>query len=192
MASTYDPNAPTGLVNLDVDYQSLQLNFQQANISFGINHYPFTDNTANNGKHKFVEMPILTGIPPGLASAEFTLYSKNVSGNSQLFSTRGVTGIEVQLTGPGVPITTTNGSTFLAGGLLIQWGKKATPGSTGSVIFPVAFSSAPFSIQLTLQRTSGSQSVTIDNATPPSVSQFNYLSSSPGSDFLYWMAIGLG
>lgn len=38
-------------------------NNQQLNVSFGIDHYPYTDLTANNGKHKQVTTPIQMADP---------------------------------------------------------------------------------------------------------------------------------
>ncbi len=59
--SLYDPNVPTGLINLDIDYQNLQNNFSQLDTTFGIDHYKFSDQTANNGFHNTVTQPLIVG-----------------------------------------------------------------------------------------------------------------------------------
>jgi hypothetical protein len=46
--------------DLSVSQGDLRLNFQSCNTSFGIDHYPFTDLTANDGKHNQVTTPIIT------------------------------------------------------------------------------------------------------------------------------------
>lgn len=67
--TTYQPNIPTGFVNLDTDYANIQGNFQQLDTTFGIDHYTFSNATANNGFHNKVTTPIfvdnpVTGLPP--------------------------------------------------------------------------------------------------------------------------------
>ncbi len=60
---TYQPNIPTGTVNLDQDYLNLQGNFQQLNIAYGLDHVAFSDTsglppTVNgiSGLHKVIHM----------------------------------------------------------------------------------------------------------------------------------------
>lgn len=172
-------------------------NFNKANSSFGTNHYPFDDGTVNNGKHKFVDMPQLVAAP--LTSAgEMALYTKAGTAGTSLFMIRdNIPATEVQLTSSSVvnvSNTLTTGFTWLPGGIFMQWGQVATPGSSGVVVFPVPFDNIPVSIQVTLERGSGNQSVTVDDGTgsnpAPTASQFAYLSSSGGSTLLFWLAIG--
>ena len=207
--STYNPLIPTGLVNLDTDYKNIQLNFQQADTSFGVNHTPFSV-TPNNGKHKFVEMPISTVIPPGLAASEGTLYTKTASTVSELFYTPDTSTNEYQLTRtisasfskfatnlaygtPPAGFTQTGGWTFLPGGLLLQYGFFGKPlgiGSSGQVQFPVTWTTGAFSITLIAYRDSGSEFVVLNSTTPPTTTTFNYFASSNGSDGFFWQAIG--
>lgn len=60
----YQPGIPTGTVNLDVDYLNLQGNFQQANIVYGTDHYPFDNATPNQGFHNLVTTPPVVNNPP--------------------------------------------------------------------------------------------------------------------------------
>ncbi len=60
----YQPGIPTGTVNLDVDYLNLQGNFQQANIVYGQDHYPFDNATPNQGFHNLVTTPPVVNNPP--------------------------------------------------------------------------------------------------------------------------------
>lgn len=60
----YQPNIPTGIVNLDVDYLNLKGNFQQLNIVYGTDHYPFDNATPNQGFHNLVTTPPFVDSPP--------------------------------------------------------------------------------------------------------------------------------
>lgn len=62
--SLFNPNVPTGFVNLDVDYQNLQNNNMQLDTSFGVDHYKFSNQTANNGFHNQVTNPEVVNTPP--------------------------------------------------------------------------------------------------------------------------------
>lgn len=69
----YQPNIPSGTVNLDVDYQNVQGNFQQLNIVYGTDHYPFDNATPNQGFHNMVTTPAVVNSPPdGLPPATTT------------------------------------------------------------------------------------------------------------------------
>ena len=71
--TTYQPNIPTGLVNLDTDYANIQGNFQQLDTTFGVDHYTYSNATVNNGFHNKVTTPAFvdnppTGLPPVTAA----------------------------------------------------------------------------------------------------------------------------
>ena len=65
----YQPTIPTGLVKFSSDYANIQGNFQQLDTTFGVDHFEYSDATANNGFHykvttpDYVENPP-TGLPP--------------------------------------------------------------------------------------------------------------------------------
>jgi len=76
----YNPLVPTGTVNLDVDYQNLQGNFEQANIVYGTNHYPLNNATPNQGFHNFVTTPAVVnsppdGLPPATSATTLQFYA---------------------------------------------------------------------------------------------------------------------
>lgn len=80
--STFQPNIPTGSVNLDQDYLNLQGNNQQLDTSFGTNHYKFSDGssapngTPNNGKHTTIQSPLLSpAVHPTTPADECAFYS---------------------------------------------------------------------------------------------------------------------
>lgn len=211
--SMYQPNIPTGLINLDVDYQNIRNNFTQLNTTFSKNHLPITDGSANNGAHTFVELRNSSGLPAGLQVQEGTLYSKLISGASQLFYTPDQSTNEYQLSAtdttnfgtfatngnyPQTPPVSTQfgGWTYLPGGLLFQYGTitVAPNNGTASVKFPKAFATQVYSIVLTFNRTDPSsvvQTVRLSNFNSSTLNSFNFYSGSNNNVPITWMAIGL-
>lgn len=199
MTTQYQQNIPTGLVNLDVDYQNLQNNFSQLDTSFGVNHIKFSV-APNNGKHTFVEMPISTVIPSPLTGSEGTLYTKTANAASQLFYTPDNSTNEYQLTrtisASFGTFSSATGWTYLPGGLLMQWGQATSVGTSlpnTTVIFPVAFTNPSYSVNCTIITTADSRFfVEIYDI---STSQFRAVTRDSGgsktSGILFsWMAIG--
>ena len=171
--------------SLDDTRDAIKTNFTLLQITINANHVSLT---GGDGKHKFLQMPEQASAPTTAAN-EGGLYVKAASSISNLFWRQESDGTEIQMTNI-APSSATSGYSFLPGGILMQWGQKATPGASGQVMFPITFSAAPYSLTLTLQRSSGTQSVTSSSATVPTATTFNYLASSAGSTILYWMAIG--
>lgn len=136
-------------------------------------------------------------LPPGIFGAGYeTLYSQPAGASplgplGDLFYSRGGNP-GIQITGPGTPTKTANGYTFLAGGILIQWGIKNAPGSGGTVTYPTPFNNAVFTLQFNYDRavTSNAISFAINSAGPNDGTQFTYYSTTTGSNNLYWLAIG--
>ncbi len=65
----YKQNIPQPADNLDDSQVDLLGNFQQLDVSFGIDHYKFSDLTSTNGFHNTVTTPAFvdnpaTGLPP--------------------------------------------------------------------------------------------------------------------------------
>lgn len=121
------------------------------------------------------------------------LYTPDTTGGvpgSQLFMTNN--GGTVQMTGTSL----VNNGWAWCNGLLMQWGQVLNPGSSGNVVFKdrvagaIPFPNNIFNIQLTLQRGSAGQIATINNIPAPTKLGFSYLTSSPGSNILYWFAVG--
>jgi len=142
--SSYQPNIPTGFVDLDLDYQSLQGNFQQLDTTFGIDHTLFSNNTAQNGYHTNIHMiPHSTTVtnPP---NNQPVAAPSAVAGYGQLFDATINDGINTdqalyfltggnrltQLTSNFQPVSSNNGYTYLPGGLILQWGFVTSTAST--------------------------------------------------------------
>lgn len=84
MVSLYDPTVPTGRVDLDTDYKNLQNNFAQLDTSFAVNHYAFSNQTANNGFHNRVTTPLVVGgVHPATAANVPDFYAMKDGTNAE-------------------------------------------------------------------------------------------------------------
>lgn len=78
----YLPNIPQQTDQLDVSQPEILGNFQQLDTSFGIDHYKYSDLTADNGKHNQVTTPeIVGGVHPTTAADEPKFYAMQDSAN---------------------------------------------------------------------------------------------------------------
>lgn len=78
--SIYNPNIPQPSDDLSDSQGQILQNFQVANSSFGIDHYPFADQSVNQGKHNQISNPIFvdnppTGLPPVTIANEPKMYA---------------------------------------------------------------------------------------------------------------------
>ncbi len=72
----YKPNIPLPTDNLSVSQGDLVGNFQSLNTTFGIDHYPFADTSANSGKHNVVTTPLINGAAhPNTSATEDKFYA---------------------------------------------------------------------------------------------------------------------
>lgn len=208
----YNLNIPNAPNNPSSDQPLMQINTNSINSIIDVDHFSFGQGN-NDGRHRQAQL-VAGSLPVGLVSGEGTLYTK-VSTGSQLFYSPDASGNEYQLTRtdstkftlfgqmttygtPPATFTQIGGWTFLAGGtsggLILNYGffgKTGATGTSGTIQFPKPFTVAILSIQMTLYRNSGDQSVTIDSTAPGSFSQFSFKTSSAGSDGIYWLAIGV-
>lgn len=195
---TYNPNIPQPSDNLSVSQGDLLTNFQTANTSFGKNHFPFDDLPVNNGKHKFSQYPAQGGAPATLTN-EGALYTKTGTFGNELFYIRdNNVATEVALTSSKIPapLAATQGYTFIAGDMIIQWGKVLTTAASSTQSFNVAFKNACFQVITTpvYVAPNAAAGYAIGDAPPPSTTGFFWfarLGVSGGSpQGFYWWAIG--
>lgn len=93
---SFNPNIPQANDDLSDSQGDLLLNFQTSNASFGVDHYPFADLTANNGFHNKVTTPAFidsppSGLPPVTAAAipKFYAYEEPTSNVGVIQYSRG-------------------------------------------------------------------------------------------------------
>ena len=201
---TYNRDIPAAANNPSSDQPLMQTNTNHIDDIIDEDHYSFDE--SNGGLHRQVRMPV--GTIPTVASGSGALYTKSSTG-SQLFYTPDNGGNEYQMTrcisasfttfstntsygAPPATFTQTGGWTYLPGGMLLQYGfygKTGALGSSGTIQFPVTFSTGCYSVTTSLSRSSsGDQSLTVNSIT---TSSFLFKSSSSGSDGVYWQAIGV-
>ena len=188
----YEDNIPFASNNPSVDQPKMQTNTNSIDSIIAVDHHTFNDN--DGGTHKQVQLSATPGIngtvPSGLSGSYQTLYASVTNGAGELWLARGVSN-HLQLTGPGVPVATTSGSSFLPGGMVIQWGKisSAFKNVLTSANFSTPFNTTCFAMQGTLrQGTSGS----VITLTPTSTTTFDYYINSSSSQTIsfFWYAIG--
>jgi hypothetical protein len=193
----YDPLKPMATDNLNVSQGDIQGNFATANTVFDINHYPFDNVTANKGKHKFVSMPNTT--IPGTLANEGAIYTKNNIGTgnqSQMFFTSNAGGQEYQLTRAYDAFSgsfgASQGWTFLPGNLIMQYGVKNNPGTSGIIIFAntgFQFPQNIISVFVSVFQIGQTGVARVVNAYD--VSAFNYaITSADANTQLFWWALG--
>ena len=164
----YTNNIPFENNSPSVDQPPMKINTNSISGLIAVDHIGFDFN--NGGAHQQVQLLETAGgaipnpLPSGLIGAGFeTLYASNLGvgadNGGQLFFVHGADAGGIQLTGPYNPSAGYNGYTFLAGGMLMQWGfVHGTHGGNGTfnagdsstVTFPIAFPNTVFSIQTSL------------------------------------------
>lgn len=194
---------------------AIKKNFDLIKTTLDQNHVDL--DLANQGKHYVVQMPVTATIPVaplppgGLVAGEANLYSKNSSAASQIFFSPDASGNEYQMTRAisasftsfgqnlnnygGIGADYSGGWTFLPGGMIYQYGSVVNAYSHigATLTFPVAFTNAPYSISLILQRAdSASAKVIVKRSPAPTNTGFNYDIDVSGTlTTLYWVAIGV-
>lgn len=133
----FNSNIPQAGDVLSQSQADLLNNFGAINTAFNLNHGNF--NAANQGKHLFLEMPVVAD--QVTAAGEVGVYCKNgaTSGVPELFFRRQSAGAITPMTEASAMA---NGWTWLPSGLLMQWGTQVNTGGPNSYNFPIAFPTA--------------------------------------------------
>lgn len=198
--TVYQPNIPTGTVDLDQDYLNLRGNFQQLNIAYGVDHVPFSDTsgvppTGISGMHNIIHMR--SNSTPAALTAVGQLFSANINDtfdtDTVLYFLTG-DGKLLQLTSNVQPQRNTNGYTFLPGGILMQWGIATIVASgTTPILFitsNIDFPTTCWNVQVTGIRTnSGGDGVFVLDGSV-SATGFTARNGSGSITQIYWTAIG--
>lgn len=201
---TFTSDIPLSGESLGSTRDRIRANFQEVASVVAVNHVAF--NAVGEGKHKFLQMPEQLAAPTtavneggfyskvGTNPAETNLFFRAENNGFEYQMTKSISSSTARFANNSVAYVANNngGWVFLPGGLIMQYGRRTSPGTSGVVTFPLAFPSgnAPFSVSVSLERSSGNQTVSIDDGTPPTSTTFNYLTSSAGSTAVNWIAIG--
>lgn len=133
---SFYPGIPSSGQSLGNSRPQVLSNFSSLRDTLAVNHVDV--NLIGAGKHKFVQMPA-QGSAPITSADEIAEYVKVVSGNARVFVRQPNSGTEIQVSGYDPVLSNTAGSTYLPGGILLQWGSLANAGSGQVVTFPIAF-----------------------------------------------------
>lgn len=199
--SIFDPSKPEINESPDQFPTQCQGNWNRLQTMIEENHFfnAAADSTTD-GKHKFVSMREQSADPTTLTN-EMAYYTKEIATVTELMLKREGDGTIMQMS-KGIPIMGDAGQTFLpgldgTGAILVKWGRQTSPGTAGSITFPVggnniAFSAAPYGVFLTLQHnSSAAESFTVNGSPAPTLAGFGYrTTSSSANTVLFWVAIG--
>lgn len=211
----YNTGIPAAADNPSNDQPDMLQNTNSINSIIAVDHYSFGSSANFDGFHKQITLPVLGSIPT-IASGQGSVYTKTATTasahtESTLFYSPDTTGNEYQLsrtistsfstfstngaygTPPG-GFTQIGGWTYLPGGMLFQYGffgKAAALGNSGTIQYPVAFTTSAFSINVTLIRAATNSHPISMPATSSSTTSFQFQTDSTGSDGVYWQAIGV-
>lgn len=211
--SAYQPGIPTGTVNLDVDYQNIQANFQQLDTTFAVDHVTFSNATAQNGYHQSVHLNPVSTTSTNPPNNQPVVSPVAVAGIGQLFSSEINDGINadsalyfltgdnrlMQLTRNFVPVSASNGYTFFPGGLIVQWGQvTSTASSFQTLTFAtnnIAFPNNCFSVWTQPYGSSsvpGSQATVEIRKSTISATSFDwvFVTNSGAYTGFFWIALG--
>ncbi len=117
------PNGPNDPSN---DQPNMKINNDNISAIIGVDHVTFNQN--NGGYHTDIHQIPLGG-DPGAMSGIGQIYSKTLGSDQSLFYESGA-GIITQLTGTNSSafLQNTNGYIWIAGTILLQWGRKSFVG----------------------------------------------------------------
>lgn len=129
----YNENIPQATDNPSQSQSQILDNFQEISIAFNTNHGNF--NSANQGKHAFLQMPEQSSAPATSAN-EMALYTKEsaLTSVAEMFIRKESNGNEIEFTSF---LGATNGWTRLPSGILLKWGTGVGSG-THTTLFPTA------------------------------------------------------
>ena len=115
------PNGPNDPSN---DQPNMKINNDNISAIIGVDHVTFNQN--NGGYHTDIHQIPLGG-DPGAMSGIGQIYSKTLGSDQSLFYESGA-GIITQLTGTNSSafLQNTNGYIWIAGTILLQWGRKVS------------------------------------------------------------------
>lgn len=198
---TYTPDIPVIGDSLGGTRDRIRSNFQLIKSVFGQEHWTFGE--SDQGIHKRVVMPEATtsgsGIPgtnanaaglyvdPGTNPAEANLWIRGEN-NGKKYQ---ITTLNEANSGRFGKDSSTNpnGWTFLPGGLILQFGKRTGPGTSGTVLFTTSnfdFPTVCLNVFISINSPSGTITYSVDSLAKTG---FDYKLSA-GPTAFYWQALG--
>jgi len=191
---SYTPGYPPDGSSLGQTKASIRNNLDGTFQTLSVDHINNNGQPGSNpaGYHNVIHV-VPQGSNPGAVTGFGQLFSKTVNSftsDEALFWETG-SGLVQQLTVNLTPSATTNGYTFLPGGIIMQWGQSTSSSATQTVTFPVAFPTNCFNVQVTntsSSTTASGSNVLYSSGFSKTGFTFKYAGSSINGFF--WFAIG--
>ena len=178
----YDENTPANSgEDPSASQPKITANFQAIKTVVEINHEAFND--ADEGKHKFLQMPDQTSAP-ATAANEGGLYTKDSTGTN-LFFREESSGDELQLTNAFTAAAT--GNIIIPGGIRLSWGQVTMTTSPSSTVSPTGITNI-YSVQFSVTGN------VLDNFAHEGVSgnSFRFIrDANTSSTQIEWLVIGV-
>jgi len=199
MTYVYTPNEPKPTETLAQSQPLLNANMQYLNASLNVDHnMTLTNPNTADGYHKVIRYVNQSSFP-GNVSGTGQLFTKTPSGgtNQELFYISGTSNNIIQLTqsntAVGNAFVGTNGTIWIPGPLLMQWG--TVNGSTGTVTFATSNKAFPNQCFGVFGSVSGSGStstlyVAFNNVSKTSFGFVVGGAPAPPAVDIFWVAIG--
>lgn len=203
----YNNAIPNATDRISDSQQPLKDNFASISTVVGINHVQFDDASGDQGKHKWLAMPVQAPAPTGsFLAGEVGMYSflNLTTSKNELYinKTNQATVTQIPSTASILSITSNpannaNGWTYLPSGLLLKWGRQNVNG-TGTANYiagPGAFTKI-FYVSVTTDAAGGAatNTATFISTTVTQLTVNGSLRTNPASNQLTWfyyLAIGI-
>lgn len=180
----YNESIPQASDNPSQSQAQILGNFQEISTAFNLNHGSF--NSAEQGKHTFLQMPEQVSAPATLAD-EGALYTKAVSAITQLFWRNESNGSEQQFTNTSPTTSTTHLSWDFTNGLQIRFGTILSS-DPSTVTFASAFANNAYTVFIT--PIGAGANTPAYNVQALSTTQFTIGSTGARTGSFYYLAIG--
>lgn len=193
--ATYNANIPAPNDDLSVSQGQIQGNFDQANISMGIDHFNFENVAGDTGKHKYTTFVDIASTTPATAAPvttadELAFFVKQVGTDPRIHFRQISNGTEVQLTGAD-PIATATGETTMMGGIGIKWGTLSVVGIGPTALDYTTAGLTDFGTNTFVVTLGGNVEGIQPGVTAKSATGFSLKKTTVGTSSVDWIAIGV-
>jgi len=194
---TFTPNIPASGQSLGNSRPEVLGNFTAIDTTIAVNHVAM--NSSDAGKHKFIQIPS-SNIPAATGATEWALYTNTIAGLLEIFLAPPNAGAAYQLTGnaPGFPANALNGTSWLPGGIYVQWGSRTVDSGGDQIqdnsafLFPTPFPNNVFVALLGAEKSStGAEGLWVKQGTL-ALTGFSIKTSANAGQLspLFYIAIG--
>lgn len=190
---SYDPSIPATGHSASQDYGGMQANFAEIQNAFSVNHLPLAS-ASNDGFHTLINLVAPLGGDPNQITPIGSVYTKTVSGASQLFYQNGALAANVvQLTGNlvsegGNATVSSEYTVTTPWKLILKFGITASLASGSTVTLVSAFPTNFLGIVITPRLAGNSFCQSSANIT--AASTFTYTNSTGNPQNAYFFAWG--